>query len=107
LNFIAPYEQILVAPYEGEIEVAMHDGSKIMLKKLAPDHDPTNRHLAFSVLESAQVKMEFITGLIYVSEHERPDFHELLQICDTPLAYLSEDRLRPSKDQFDALLSTF
>jgi 2-oxoglutarate ferredoxin oxidoreductase subunit beta len=107
LNFIAPFEEILVAPYEYEVEVAMHDGSKIVLKKLSPSHDPTNRHLAFAALESAQARMEFITGLIYVSEHERPDLHELLHMCDTPLVHLCEQELKPGKDQFDAVMASF
>ena len=73
----------------------MHDGSRIVLKKLDPDYDPTNKLNAFRTLEEARQKQQFITGLIYVNEEERPDLHELLHYTDTPLAYLPEEKLRP------------
>jgi 2-oxoglutarate/2-oxoacid ferredoxin oxidoreductase subunit beta len=99
LNFIPPEEEITVEPYEDELEVDMHDGSKILLKKLEADYDPTNRMRAFQRLEEARAKQEFITGLIYVNEQERPDLHELLHICAMPLVYLPEEKLRPSPEK--------
>ncbi len=106
LNFIAPYDEILIEPYEGAVEVAMHDGSKIVLRKISPDHDPTNKALAFRVLEESQANGEFITGLIYVSESERPAFHELLNLGDTPLVKLSEKELRPSREKLDEIIAS-
>ena len=96
LNFIPPEEEITVEPYEDEMEVDMHDGSKIVLKKLEPDYDPTDRMRAFQRLEEARAKQEFITGLIYVNEQERPDLHELLHICAMPLVYLPERSSAPA-----------
>ena len=106
LNFIAPYDEILIDPYEGSVEVAMHDGSKIMLRKLSSDHDPTDKALAFRVIEESQANSEFITGLIYVNENDRPDFHELLHLCDTALVKLPEDKLRPSRARLDEVLAS-
>ena len=97
LNFIPYYPEITIAQYEAGLEVAMHDGSKIMLKKLDPDYDPTNKLAAFRILEEARAKQEFITGLIYVNEQERPHLHELLKSVDMPLAHLPEEKLRPSR----------
>jgi 2-oxoglutarate ferredoxin oxidoreductase subunit beta len=54
LNFIPPYEEITIGYYEGEMEVAMHDGSRIRLKKLDPDYDPTDKLDAFRTLEVAR-----------------------------------------------------
>jgi 2-oxoglutarate ferredoxin oxidoreductase subunit beta len=105
LNFIPPEEEITVEPYEDELEVDMHDGSKILLKKLEPDYDPTDRMRALQRLEEARTKQEFITGLIYVNEHARPDLHELLQICATPLVYLSAERLRPSPQKLAEVIA--
>ncbi len=51
-----------------------------MLKKLDPDYDPTDKLNAFRTLEEARQNQEFITGLIYVNEQERPDLHELLHL---------------------------
>jgi len=106
LNFIPYYDEITIGYYEGEIEVAMHDGSRIMLKKLDPDYDPTNKLGAFRVLEETRSRQEFVTGLIYVNEKERPDLHELLQIVDTPLARLPEEKLRPSREELDKVIAS-
>jgi len=105
LNFIPPEEEITVEPYEDELEVDMHDGSKILLKKLEPDYDPTDRMRAFQRLEEARSKQEFITGLIYVNEQERPDLHELLHICAMPLVYLPEVKLRPGPEKLAEVIA--
>ncbi len=105
LNFIAPEEPITVEPYEDELEVDMHDGSKIVLKKLEPDYDPTDRLRAFQRLEEARAKQEFITGLIYVNEEQRPDLHELLHICAMPLVYLPPEKLRPGPEKLAAVMA--
>jgi 2-oxoglutarate ferredoxin oxidoreductase subunit beta len=106
LNFIPPYEEITIGYYEGEMEVAMHDGSRIVLKKLDPDYDPTDKLGAFRELEQARANQQFITGLIYVNEKERPDLHELLQLVETPLARLPEEKMRPSRDAFAKVISS-
>jgi 2-oxoglutarate ferredoxin oxidoreductase subunit beta len=105
LNFIPPYEEIMVGYYEGEMEVAMHDGSRVVLKKLDPDYDPTSKLNAFQTLEEARQHQQFITGLIYINQDERPDLHELLHYTDTPLAYLSEEKLRPSRQALEEVLA--
>ncbi len=105
LNFIPHYEEITIGYYEGEMEVAMHDGSRIKLKKLDPDYDPTDKLNAFVTLEQARANQLFITGLIYVNEGERPDLHELLSYVETPLAYLPEEKLRPSRQALEDLMA--
>ncbi len=107
LNFIPDYAEITIdSQYEGELQVEMHDGTKIMLKKLDPDYDPTDKLNAFRTLEEARQKQQFITGLIYVNEHERPDLHELLHFSDTPLVYLPEEALRPSREVLQQVLAS-
>ena len=56
-----------IGDYEGEIEVEMHDSSQIVLKKLDPDYDPTNKATAFRVLEEARAQAEV---------HHRPDLRQ-------------------------------
>ena len=77
--------------------VTMHDGSTIVLKKVGPDHDPTNRYAAMKLLEDAKREKHFITGLIYVDE-ERETLPEQVHIGDNALAHLTEAELRPSRD---------
>src|SRR5690606_34968268 len=105
LNFIPHYEEIKIGYYEGEMEVAMHDGSRILLKKLDPDYDPTNKMNAFQALEEARQNQQFITGLIYINQQERPDLHELLHVPETPLVHLPEDKLRPSREALEEVMA--
>jgi 2-oxoglutarate ferredoxin oxidoreductase subunit beta len=98
ITFIPAYEEITVDYPEGTaIEVEMHDGSHIVLKKLGKDHDPTNRRDALELLDNANRAHEFITGLIYLDEN-RPTLPELMHLTDTPLAHLTEARLRPPRE---------
>ena len=79
------------------VDVEMHDGSHIRLKKLDESHDPTDRFAAMRLLEEAHQKQEFITGLIYVNEG-RPTLPELERLPEEPLARLPEQRVRPSRE---------
>jgi 2-oxoglutarate ferredoxin oxidoreductase subunit beta len=107
-GYVPEREEITVGDYAaGEtITVEMHDGSHIRLKKVGPDHDPRSRGSAIQLLEKAQMEQLFITGLLYYEE-PRPTLAETLYLTETPLAHLSEDKLRPSKDALDKLMQGF
>src|ERR1700694_883895 len=79
-TFVAPQEEITAEFQPGEMkEVELHDGSRIVLKRLDQGHDPTDRIAAMNLLEDAREKQLFITGLIYVnSERESLAEHENL-----------------------------
>jgi 2-oxoglutarate ferredoxin oxidoreductase subunit beta len=97
-TFVPAREEITVDYEEGEtIDVQMHDGSILRLRKLDNRHDPTDRFAAMRLLEEAREKQEFITGLLYVNE-SRPSFPELEHLPAIPLAHLPEERLRPSHE---------
>ncbi|MNT69844.1 2-oxoglutarate ferredoxin oxidoreductase subunit beta [compost metagenome] len=83
----------------------MHDGSKVTLKKLGRDYDPTSRTQAMATLMEASGKGEFLTGLIYVNE-QQPDFITALNLVDEPLATLPEARVRPGKDVLDKVMES-
>jgi 2-oxoglutarate ferredoxin oxidoreductase subunit beta len=103
-SFIPHRSEITVDYEEGStIDVEMHDGSLIRLKKLDNDYDPTDRFAAMRLLEDAHRKQEFITGLIYINE-SRPALPELEHLPETPLAHLAEEKLRPSPDALDKLM---
>jgi 2-oxoglutarate/2-oxoacid ferredoxin oxidoreductase subunit beta len=103
-SYIPFREEITVDYEEGEIaDVEMHDGAVIRLKKLDGSHDPRDRMAAMRLLEEAKAKQEFITGLIYINE-ERQSLSELERLPETPLARLSEEKLRPSREALDALM---
>jgi 2-oxoglutarate ferredoxin oxidoreductase subunit beta len=106
-GYVQPREEITADYAEGQtIEVEMHDGSRIRLKKLDKGHDPRNRHQAITVLEEAQREQLFLTGLLYYEE-PRPVLGDTLHLTETPLTRLSDDKLRPSKDALDKLMQSF
>ncbi len=102
----AIHDEIEIDEYEGELEVELHDGAKIMLKKLDENHDPTSRSAAFDVLDRSRQKGEFLTGLFYLSE-ESPDMLEMLNLTSTPLAQLNASQLRPSREALAELMAWF
>ena len=107
-GYVQPREEITIEPYaEGEvIEVQMHDGTYIRLKKLDKGHDPRNRSEAYRVLQEAERDQLLLTGLIYYEE-PRPTLPEALNLTETPLAQVQGDRLRPSKQTLDDLMKQY
>jgi 2-oxoglutarate ferredoxin oxidoreductase subunit beta len=104
-DFVQEHEEILVDDYaEGEIiEVKMHDGSYIQLKKTGRDYDPRNRFEAIKLLEEAQRDQIFVTGLLYYEE-PRMTLAETENLIEAPLAHLPEDKLRPSREALDSIM---
>ena len=101
LDFVPYFEDIAVDIPEGEaMDVQMHDGSHLRIRKLNRDYDPTNRLAALAVLEEAEAKGEVLTGVLYVNT-AKPTFIELLNMADEPVATLPESRVRPSKAVLD------
>ncbi|MCE2850213.1 MAG: 2-oxoacid:ferredoxin oxidoreductase subunit beta [Roseiflexaceae bacterium] len=107
ITFIPSYNEVQV-DYEPGTEqvVRLHDGPVIKLRKLDRDYDPTKRFQAIQLLEEARSNNVFVTGLIYINEN-RPTLQQVMDLVDTPLAYLSESALRPSKHAFDAVMGEF
>ena len=69
----------------------MHDGSKLYLKKLEEDYDPTDKITALKRLHETARRGEFATGIIYI-EPDRDDFLTQLNMVDEPLATLPLER---------------
>ncbi len=107
VGYVEPRAEITADYEEGqEIEVQMHDGSVIRLKKLDRGHDPRNRFEAIRVLEEASRDQQFITGLIYYEE-PRPVLIDTLKVTQTPLSRLTPEQLRPAQPALDKLMQSF
>jgi 2-oxoglutarate ferredoxin oxidoreductase subunit beta len=95
LSYVPPAEEILVEYEAGETkEVVMHDGSIVLLKKLAHDHDPFDRAAAMRILEEANAQQQLLTGLIYINT-DQPALDEIYNLPAVPLNRLTEKDLRP------------
>ncbi len=104
LSFVPFFEDISVDYDPGTTqEIALHDGSRLLLKKLAKDYDPTNKAEALRVLTESHDQGEVVTGLFYV-DTKRPSFLDLLNLVDEPLATLPESRVRPPKSALDEVM---
>ena len=98
LSYVPPREDIMIEYEEGEIiDVTMHNGSTVILKKLEHDYDPTDPARAIVMLEEANAKNWLITGLIYI-DTTKPSLLDIYELTDTPLNRLPEDRIRPSRE---------
>jgi len=104
VTFVPSYEEITVDYEEGQAkEVELHDGSKIVLKKVDRSHDPTNRMAAITLMEQAKTNQLFVTGLIYINS-DRPDLRDYEDLPEIPLAHMPSSLTRPSKESLTKLM---
>ena len=104
LNFVPAFEDIAVEYDPGTtLEVTMHDGSHLRLRKLEEGYDPRDRARAMGRLMEAQAGGDVLTGVLFV-DAKAPSFVDLLNLVDAPLATLPEKRVRPPRAVLDALM---
>src|SRR5215468_8629475 len=86
ISFVPAFEDISIDYDPGSTqEVTMHDGSRLLLKKLEEGYDPTDKIGAMKRLHETARRGEFATGIIYI-EPDRDDFLTQLNVVDEPLA---------------------
>jgi 2-oxoglutarate ferredoxin oxidoreductase subunit beta len=106
LSFVPVYEEITVEYDPGStIDVTMHDGSHLRLKKLEEGYDPRDRIRATTRLMEAARTGEVLTGVLFV-DAKAPSFVELLNFTDAPLATLPEPVTRPPRAVLDELMES-
>jgi 2-oxoglutarate ferredoxin oxidoreductase subunit beta len=106
LDFVASFDEIEVDYATGEVlEVEMHDGSSLRLKKLHEDYDPKDKSNAVKTLMEAHSNNEVLTGVFYI-DTQKPTFTDLLNLVDDPLGQLPESVVRPPKSALDGLMAS-
>jgi 2-oxoglutarate ferredoxin oxidoreductase subunit beta len=104
INFIPAFEDIAIEYDPGTtVEVTMHDGSRLRLRKLEEDYDPTNKIRAITRLNEAKENDEMLTGVLYVNTHA-PTFLDMLNITDEPLATLPASVVRPGREVLEQVM---
>jgi 2-oxoglutarate ferredoxin oxidoreductase subunit beta len=100
-----PYFDDISVDYDpnSTVDVQLHDGSHMRLRKLHEDYDPTDRTNAIKMLMDVHEKGEVLTGVFYV-DTQKPDFATLLNMVDEPLATLSQERTRPGREVLAAIM---
>src|SRR5919197_5100320 len=80
IGFIPAYDDIAVDyPAGSAIDVTMHDGSRLTLRKLEEDYDPRDKVLAVRRLLEARERDEVLTGVLYVNT-SAPTFPDQLRL---------------------------
>ena len=105
VSFVPHFEEI-DGEYEpgSALDVRMHDGSHLRLRKLEEEYDPRDQGMAMQRLHEAHQKGEVLTGVFYVNP-DKPTFIDLLNMTEDPLATLPQDRIRPPKSVLDAAMA--
>lgn len=106
-DFIPPAKEIVAAYAEGEaMPVALHDGSKIVFRKIHGTYDPTSRAAAFSSLRDSIGAGEIMTGLLYIDE-EFGDMHRLSGSVQQPLSQIPYKELSPGSENLAKLMDGY
>ena len=103
-GFVPHFENIAVDYDPGTtFDVTMHDGSHLRLRKLHEDYDPSNKINAVKNLMEAHEKGEVLTGIFYI-DTQKPNFIDLLNVTETPLAHLPQEAVRPPRRVLDEVM---
>jgi len=98
VDFVPVAQEITLDQISGSTQkVELHNGDSVRLSKLNKDYDPTSRSAAIKTLLQHKADEKLLTGLIYI-EPESDNFHEILNVTQTPLNALKEDKLCPGND---------
>jgi 2-oxoglutarate ferredoxin oxidoreductase subunit beta len=104
INFIPHFEDMHVDYDPGTtLEVEMHDGSRLRLRKLEEDYDPTDKVRAVTRLNEAKKDGEMLTGVLYV-DPDAPTFLDMIRLTDAPLATLPESVVRPGREVLEQVM---
>jgi len=104
INFIPVFEDITVEYDPGTtMEVTMHDGSRLRLRKLEEDYDPTDKIRAITRLNEAKKDGDMLTGVLYVNT-QAPTFLDMLNISEQPLATLPASVVRPGREVLEQVM---
>ncbi len=107
ISFIPSFEEISVEYDPGTtVDVRMHDGSRLRLRKLEEGYDPTDKLTSMRRLIEAHEKGEMLTGVLYVNE-TAPTFLDLLDLGEAPLATLPEASVRPPREALARIMDEY
>jgi 2-oxoglutarate ferredoxin oxidoreductase subunit beta len=103
LDVMMPREAITAEYAAGSVApVTLHDGTTMLLHKIADDFDPRDRIKAMNYLAQRQADGQVVTGLLYVEDEPR-DLHAALGTVPAPLNTLGERELCPGRAALDQL----
>ena len=106
-DFVPPAQEIKAKYKKGEaMPIKLHDGSKIVFRRVDKQYDPTDRAAAYTYLRNSAKKQEVTTGLLYIDE-ECDDMHEIAQCSDRPLSKIPYEELVPGVEELAKIMNRF
>jgi len=98
LDEMTPRDEIVAEyPPGTPHEVALHDGSTLLLRKASAEHDVNDRASAMNFLHKHHALGEVVTGLLFL-DPEPEDLHASLKTVEAPLNALGEAELCPGPE---------
>src|SRR3954447_2961202 len=106
VSFVPFFDDISVEYDAGTTkEVHLRAASRLYLKKVAEDYNPTDKLSAMRLLHETSSRGEYATGVLYV-QPDKEDFLGLLNMVDQPLATLPIERVRPGRHVLDEVMES-
>ena len=106
-DYIPPAKEITAKYHEGAaMPVELHDGSKIILRKVDKEYDPSSRAKSFKFLRERFNAGEIITGLLYIDD-SRKEMQDLMGNIETPLSEYPLDKLHPGSKELAKILARY
>ena len=107
MDFVPPAEEIRAAYDKGAaMNVSLHDGTELVLRKTDEAYDPGSRANAFQYIRQHLDEGEFLTGLLYLDPESR-EMHQLNQTVEAPLATLDPGDLCPGAAALPEILARY
>lgn len=105
LSYVPAFEEVAVEYDPGTtVDVELHDGAHLRLRKLEEGFDPRDRTRAVARLMEASARGEVLTGVFFV-DAKAPSFTDQLRLVEAPLATLPEARVRPPPAVLDGIMA--
>jgi 2-oxoglutarate ferredoxin oxidoreductase subunit beta len=105
LGFVPYYDQDEIDIPAGEArEVDLPDGSRLTLRAIHEDFDPTDRFAANKAIHEAHGRGELLTGILHI-ETGRKTLHDYMHLIEAPLAGLTQADVKPGPDVLAACMA--
>jgi 2-oxoglutarate ferredoxin oxidoreductase subunit beta len=106
-DFVPPSQEIAVDYAPGEVQaVTMHDGSRVLLRKIESHYDATDRGVALETIQQRLKQGEYLTGLLYIGS-DQPELHAVNATSQLPLNRIAYAQLNPGSKALATTLSRF
>ncbi|ACG74332.1 thiamine pyrophosphate protein domain protein TPP-binding [Anaeromyxobacter sp. K] len=106
LSYVPAFEDVTVDYDPGTtVDVELHDGAHLRLRKLEEGFDPRDRTRAVARLMEASARGEVLTGVFFV-DAKAASLTDQLRMVEAPLATLPEARVRPPRAVLDEIMAS-